>query len=321
MDGPFGRMHLIVNPRAGHRSVDRGWPGVKRVIEDGGLSYDVTFTERAGHAREAARAALDAGCRYIVAVGGDGTVHEVVNGMMDIDGPVDPDAVLGLVPSGSGCDFVKTFGIPHDAADAARHLLGDGMWGRIDIGRVRYRDAGGGEATRWFANIAEAGVGANVVVAASKMPRWLGGRTYRLAALKGVATYRPGNVRVAMHGRTARGGKTETPFADLEQRGTVSMVVVANGQFFGGGLRVAPRALPSDAMLDVLIGHGSTWDAVKGLRRMPTGSHVPDPKISEYLADRVTIEGDTLAVEADGEPLGTTPATFDLVPEALRLKI
>src|SRR2546422_1492491 len=131
-------MAVIVNPRAGRGAVARGWPAARAVLEETGESYDVTVTERPGHATEAARAAIDSGGRYVVAVGGDGTVHEVVQGMMTAEGPRGEDLVLGVVAAGSGSDFVKTFGLPADPAGAARHLLGDTLWGRLDLVHLSY---------------------------------------------------------------------------------------------------------------------------------------------------------------------------------------
>jgi diacylglycerol kinase (ATP) len=115
-------------------------------------------TTHPGHAAEAARDALQGGERYLVAAGGDGTVHEVVNGMLQDDQPIAEDAVLGVVAAGSGCDFVQSFGLPGDPVHAARHLAGDSAR-RIDVGKVTSA-AGGAETIRYFPNIAEAGLGA-----------------------------------------------------------------------------------------------------------------------------------------------------------------
>jgi YegS/Rv2252/BmrU family lipid kinase len=317
MSSPFGRARIVVNPRAGKGTVAGAWPSIERVLRDGGVEYDVTFTERTGHGVEIARAAVSHGSRFVVAVGGDGTVHEVVNGIMDAG---ERDVVLGVVPSGSGCDLARTFGLPQSSVDAARHLLGDGLWGRLDIGRVSYRTTEGDPAASWFVNIAEAGIGADVVLSAAKMTSRFGPRAYRLAALKAIATFRPARARLAMHGRRARGVTVGTPLDDVSHEGRFTMVVVANGQFFGGGLRVAPRAIPSDAMFDVLAGEGTKLDALRALRKMPSGTHVPHRTFAEYLADRVEL-GEGFSVEADGEALGRTPATFEIVPEALALKI
>ena len=293
------------------------------MLDDAGVAYDVTVTDRPGHGTDAARSAIGDGCTFVVAVGGDGTVHEVVNGMMAEEGPRNPAAVLGVVAAGSGCDFVKTFGLPQDPADAAKHLLGDTLWGKIDVGRIRCVDRDGAPHTRWFANIAEAGIGAEVVDAASRMPKFLGPRVYKLAALKAIVGFKPKVGTIAMHGRTTRGkhGEDET-LSGLDHDGVFSMVVVANGQFFGGGMRVAPRAVPGDGLFDVQISHGPRGEAVKAMQKMFKGEHIPSPFIKEYLAASVTVSGEKpILIEADGEVVGTTPATFDIVADAIPMKV
>lgn len=313
-------MHVIVNPHAGRNAVKRAWPAVRAVLEEAEIDHTVTITQRAGEATDAARRAIDDGRRYVVVVGGDGTVHEAVNGLMGADGPLDPETILGLVPAGSGCDFAKTFGITNDPVPAAQALITEGIWGKLDLGRVRFRAPDGSEAVRWFCNVAEAGIGASVVVSAARMPRLLGGLAYRLAAFGAVARYKPQSANISMNGMRARGRQGD--MGPIEHEATVTMVVVANCQFFGGGLRVAPRAIPSDAMLDVLIGEGSKGDAIRALRKMPTGTHVPDKTILEYLASHIEIDGpEPIPIEADGEPLGTTPARFEVVPAQISLKI
>lgn len=322
MGSPFGKMHVVVNPRAGRGAVERGWPAVRAVLDEAGIGYQVTITERRGHGTEATRSALEHGCGYVVAVGGDGTLHEVVNGMMDADGPVSPDAVLGVVAAGSGCDFVKTIGLPQDPAEAARHLLGETLWGRIDVGRIRYQERESKLATRWFANIAEAGLGADVVAAAARMPRWLGGRVYRVAAVKEIARHSPVPATIRMYGRKARGVRVDTPLEEIVHEGRISMLVVANGQFYGGGMQVAPRAVPGDGLLDVLVAHGTKGEAVRAMSKISKGTHVPSATILEFLATSVTLESpEPILIEADGEVLGTSPATFEVRRAAVRLKV
>ncbi|MGH2830566.1 MAG: diacylglycerol/lipid kinase family protein [Actinomycetota bacterium] len=322
MSHPFGPMRVIVNPRAGRGAVQRGWPSVRDVLDEAAVDYAVSFTERPGHGAELARAAMEAGERYVVAVGGDGTVHEVVNGLMEGEGSLDSDTVLGVVAAGSGCDFVKTFGLPQDAAASARHLLGDALWGAIDVGRVSTTAPAGSRSTRWFANIAEAGLGAEVVAAAARLPRFLGGAVYKIAAVKEIARHEPAEATIRMRGRKARGVAVDTPLGDLEWSGPLTLLVVANCQFYGGGMKVAPRAIPADGMLDVQISSGSKGDALKVMQKISRGEHLPNPNIKEFLAERIEVEAPApILVEADGEVLERTPAVFDVVPAALRLKI
>lgn len=314
-------MTLIANPRAGRGSVYTAVEAVRAALEADEIEVEVVFTDAPGHATVLARDAILGGSRFVTAMGGDGTVHEVVNGMMGEECALDPEAMLGLLPSGTGSDFVRTFGLPQDPVEAARHLTGKMTWGRLDVGRVRYVDAAGARASRWFINVAEAGIGAAVVQRASKMRR-AGALSYRIAALRTIIGYKPQDATVRMNGRTVRGTRPDTPLAEITHAARVTMAVVANGQFYGGGLRVAPRAIPSDAMFDVLIGEGSKLDAVRALQKMPNGTHVPDATIAEFLADVVRLDGpEPLQIEADGEFLGFSPASFDLVPSAIGLKI
>lgn len=313
---------VIVNPGAGRGAVERGWPAARVVLDEAGLGYDLLLTERPGHAGELARRAASEGATMVVAVGGDGTVHEVVNGLMGSDAAINPECRLGVIAAGSGCDFVKTFGLPPDPADAAKHLLGENVWGRIDLGRIRYVSRDGEEATRWFANIAEVGLGADVVDAAARMPKWLGGKVYKLAAVTQIAKHKPWEASVNLHGRKARGVRVDAPLEETSYDGPLSMIVVANCQFFGGGMKVAPRAIPSDGMLDVQIAHGPRSEAAKALTKIAKGTHIPSKFVLEYLATSMTITSDQpILIEADGEVIGTTPATFEVVGDAIPLKI
>jgi diacylglycerol kinase (ATP) len=323
MGSGFGRLHVMINPRAGRGSMKDLWPRLESFLAEQDLDVAPTFTERAGHATEATRQAIEDGATYIVAVGGDGTIHEVVNGMMGQDKPLNPDAVLGVIPGGSGCDFVRTFGLPQDPLDAARHLTGDGLWGRLDVARVTYASTAGGTGTRWFANVGEAGLGAAVVARASRMPRWLGGSVYRFAALREILALRPTSITLAMHGRKARGVRVDTPLEEMTHTGLCDLLIVANGQFFGGGMKVAPRAIPEDGLLDVLLASDlNRREAIGLMQKMFKAAHVPNPKVAEFLADRVEVTTDRpLTVEVDGEVLGTTPATFDVVAGAIPFKI
>lgn len=313
-------MHVIVDPRAGHGAVKRTWPVVRSLLEEAAIDHTVTITTQRGDAEQAAERAIDEGRRYVVVVGGDGTIHDAINGLMDAEGARDPDVILGLVPAGSGSDFARTFGISDDAEQAGRALLVEGTWGKLDLGRVWFRGEDGQEEVRWFCNVAEAGMGAQAVASAARMPRILRGLTSRLAASAAIARYQPHPATITLTGAPARGRPGEA--TEITHTGPITMLVVANGQFFAGGLRVAPRAIPSDAMLDVLIGEGTKREALRALRKMPTGGHVPDKTIREYLANVISLDAtEPLAVEADGKPLGTTPARFDVVQTSVTLKI
>lgn len=306
---PLGKPLLIANPAAG---LGRGTllARLRSALRDRGVDHDLQLTARAGHASELARRAVeDEGRTYLVAVGGDGTVHEVVNGMVDPrTGAVrGDDPVLGVVGNGSGCDLVRTFGLDRSPEVMSRHLATDDTL-TIDLGRIQHRDRRGAPATTLFINVAEAGIGANVVAAAAKLPRRLGPGRYAPAIVVAWGRFRRVPTRVAVDG-----GERTDP---------VCNVVVANAQFFGGGMHVAPRALPTDGRFNVQTWGGTPTDVIRAGRLVRSGQHLSRPDVREWQSARVEVDGDRpLLLEADGELLGYTPATFEVLPSVLRLKI
>jgi diacylglycerol kinase (ATP) len=296
MASPFGPIVIIANSRA-----TRGLPSARRVLGEYGLDHRVVLTTGPGHATRAAAAALADGERYLVAAGGDGTVHEVLNGMFLPDGrPAAADAVLGVLPMGSGCDFVRSFGIPRGSAGS---LAGDATR-LIDVGKVTL---GTGEV-RYFANIAEAGLGGSIVARAARLPRPLRGLRYSVAFWLVLPRFKQGQVRFDVDG-SARSDR-------------LLNVVVANCQYYGGGMRISPKSVVDDGVLDMLAMTGPRRVACTTLPKVYRGRHLPHPHITELRGQRIRVESEVpLLVEADGEILGTTPATFEIVPRAVRLKV
>ena len=305
MTSPFGRLVIIANPRAGQGKVERHLPEIERALTDARLAYRIVRTTHPGHATEAARQALESGDRYLVAAGGDGTVNEVLNGMLD-DGAAAYDALLGIVAAGSGCDLIKSLGVPGDAVRASQHLLTDAVR-HIDVGKVTFTD-GGHEVTRYFANIAEAGLGAAVVARTTKLPRSLGAAKYFCGFWLTLPAFHPAVVKLDADG------------SSFEWR--AHNVVVANCQYYGGGMHISPKSQPDDGMLDVLAMVGPKTDAFTMLPKIYKGTHLPHRDIAEARARTVRIDANPpLLIEADGEMLGTTPATFAVVPNAIRVKV
>jgi diacylglycerol kinase (ATP) len=303
MTSPFGPLVLIANPSAGRGAVSRALPRVESVLRNRNLAYRIVRTTHAGHATEAARQALSEGERYLVAVGGDGTVHEVVNGMVRDGGPMAADAVLGVVAAGSGCDFVRSFGLPDDAAQAAERLAGDRVRA-IDVGTVTCADG----TTRCFVNIAEAGLGGAVVARAAGLGRLLGGARYAAGFWLTLPRFRPAAVRLDADGQY--------------HAWRAYNVVVANCRFYGGGMQISPNSDPGDCLLDILVMTGPKSDSFSTLPKVYQGAHLPHRNIAELRAAQLTIEAEPgFPVEADGEVLGVTPASFGIIPGAIRLKV
>jgi diacylglycerol kinase (ATP) len=306
---PLGKPLLIANPAAG---LARGaaLARLQAALDELRVEHDVVVTSRRGHATELARRAVEQeGRTYLVAVGGDGTVHEVVNGLVDAGtGQLrGDDPVLGVVGNGSGCDLVRTFGLDRSPEVLARHLASDATM-RIDLGRVRFVDRAGAPAAAVFANIAEAGFGGSVVSAAARLPRRLGPSRYVVGIVAAWGRFRRVTTSV-----TVDGGERTDPLCN---------VVVANGQFFGGGLLVAPRAMPTDGRFNVQTWGGTPTDVLRAGRLLRTGRHLARPDVREWQSAEVTVDAaEPLPVEADGEMLGRTPASFDVLPSVLRFKL
>jgi diacylglycerol kinase (ATP) len=305
---PFGELTVIVNPHAGRRRVGEEVPALERTLKERDLPYRLLLTQGPGDATDLARAALADGGRFLVAVGGDGTVHEVVNGMFEDGTPVVEDAVLGVVAAGSGCDFVRTFGLPGDATRACAHLTGDNVY-PFDVIKISYTTKDGGTAVRYCANIAEAGLGAAVAARAAKLSPRLGRSRYFVAFWRELPAFRLAQVRVQSDRKV--------------YEGPAYQVVVGNCQFYGGGMRISPRSYPGDGVLDTLVFKGPKSDAFTMVPKVYKGDHIPSDHIEELRAKAaVRIEADRpLPIEADGEVLGTTPATFQVIPQRILMKL
>jgi diacylglycerol kinase (ATP) len=298
------RTVFLVNPAAENGTTGRRWPEIANRAAASGLSGDALISNRPGHLTELARRAVEDGAELLVAVGGDGTVYEVVNGIVGRAG-VD----LAIVPRGTGRDFVRTYGIPHRLDDALRTAR-DGRTREIDLGRARFRSSQGNTAEVYFANIASAGMSGAIAKRANETSKALGAKaSYFWATLAVFARWRTSEITVAV-GAALR-------------RARMHDVVVANGRYFGGGMMISPGAEPDDGLFDVLlIGNLTKRDLLLTLPKTYRGKHLPHPKAELLRGSIVEIDApEPLPVELDGEQPGTTPARFELVPRALRLRV
>ncbi len=267
------------------------------------------MTRGPGHAAALAREAVEeGGVRFVVAVGGDGTVHEVVNGLVDPEtGTRGRELILGVVPAGSGCDFARTFGLDRSPERLARHLDGGTLY-PIDVGRVRLNARDGHPRVVLFANIAEAGYGGIVAERANRLPRFLGASRYLFGVLAAIRHFGVRPARLVLD--------------HTEVSGALSNLVVANGQFFGGGMKIAPKAAPTDGLLDIQIEHARKREAIAIMPKVFKGEHLPHPDIEEFKRVRCTVTADRpLRIEADGEVLGHTPASFEVLKDLINLKV
>ncbi|MFQ5533954.1 MAG: diacylglycerol/lipid kinase family protein [Sphingomonadales bacterium] len=306
-------IHVIVNPASRNGGTLRRWHKLAPKIEATLGRFKTEFTERPGHATELARQALKAGAGRIIVVGGDGTLHEVVNGFFEHGAPINPHAVLGLLPIGTGADFARSLGLPKHP-EAQIGVLHQARTRRIDVGLVRCRDEDGEPYQRYFANLSSFGLSARVAgaVNSAKLPKRLGGPfAYALPALQALVSHHNSRLRL-----TFDGGRM--------QELTSAFVVAANGRYCGGGLKLAPESELADGQLDVIVvGDIGVLDGVAYIGRVYKGTHLRHPKIDQYRTTRLVAEAldpaIPVAIEADGEAFGALPAEIEILPRALKV--
>jgi YegS/Rv2252/BmrU family lipid kinase len=247
-----------------------------------------------------AQAAGEAQGPLLVVVGGDGTVNEVVNGVAGTD------AELAVLPSGTGQDLARSQGIPADFDEAVRVAL-EGETRRIDVGRVELADG----TSRYFANVGSAGMSGAVARRANAMSKRLGGKaTFFYALTREFLAWQNTQVTVELDDGVRR-------------EGAMHDVIVANGRWHGGGMKLAPEARQDDGRFDVVtIGDVSKVDFVTTAPKLYSGKYLSHPKVELLRSSTVAIDAaELLPLEVDGEPIGTTPARFEVAPAALRLRV
>jgi diacylglycerol kinase (ATP) len=297
---------VIVNPAAGAFSTRRKWPIISRLLNAIGIPFDFEYTEGVGHAIELARLAASDGYRYLVAVGGDGTVNEVANGILNSTNA--STTALGIVSTGTGSDFIRSVGISRDYTSACSALTSPRRLS-IDVGVVEYQRQGQ-TLKRFFINTAGVGFDAAAVRETERLPKYFGGTIpYIVGVLRALLTYKnkPVVIRVG----------------DKEESYRVLDVAVANGGYLGGGMHIAPEAELGDSLLDVVIvGDMGKLEFLKEFPKVYKGTHVSLSKVTMKKGTDINIESpEPTMVYADGELLGECPASFRVVPGALSLVI
>lgn len=286
---------ILVNPAAGGGRAAR----VARSL--GTTPGSMVVADSRERMRELAAGASATGHDRVVVVGGDGSVQDAVNGLLGGGRPVP----LGIVPAGSGNDLARSLGLPRDAQAALELALGD-LLTTVDAALARTPTA-----ARWFVSAAGVGFDAQVAAALARRPpaARLGSLGYLLTTLAELRRYR--NVRLAL--------RFETPEGELQIEQTCLFAAVANGPYYGGGMRICPEARLGDGLLDVcLVGDISRFGALREIPGIYRGAHVRNPAVSFFTVSAVQIDGGAQA-HLDGEPFGALPVRFEVVPAALRI--
>lgn len=308
---------IIINPQSAGGATRDAWPKIASVLNQHFGSFKPEFTTGPGEGVHVAAEAARKGAKLIIACGGDGTISEVANGILSAGS----EAVLGILPSGTGGDFRRTLKIPSRTADAAK-ILSNGRTREIDVGSVTFTCGNGELDTRYFLGVASFGMSADVIArvkqddgnsAAVRLPKWLSGRlSFGLAMAETAVKSKPSRITVQLDD-------------DAERHMTVANLCIANARYFGGGMKIAPHAKLDDGAFDVIcIGDIGAARILANAPRLYLGAHLNIPEVGHALAGKVSARpvnvDDRIEIEVDGELPGRLPATFQILPKALRVR-
>jgi YegS/Rv2252/BmrU family lipid kinase len=302
-------LHLVVNPVAGNGRAGRRWRDFAGELRRHGFGIEAHLTTGPGHATEIGARLAGEQVSTVVCVGGDGTVNEVVNGLIRDDQPVSQVTRLAVIPCGTGKDLSRALGT-RDVKQTAMALRG-GTTATMDVGKVQFVENRTGHLeTRYFVNVADAGIGAATAQRINNTSKRFGGLiSYMSGAVRTIAAFEPWLVEVEVDG---------TPVYS----GDAGMVVLANGRFFAGGMLVAPAASLCDGMLDVFVLEGVSRRVLLTslLPRVYRGTHVGQAGVRHLLGSSVAVRSETsMLLELDGEQTGSVPISAGVARRVLRV--
>ncbi len=300
------KIFFIVNPNSGMGVTGKEWPRIRDFARDKLGPFRSLITTAQGDATRLAREALKDGADLIICVGGDGTFNEILNGFMEKDTPIRPGSTLAFIPRGTGCDLRKSLQIPREPERVIRRIR-DFRVQSIDLGRIRYMNHGGGYSSRYFHNVISFGLGGEVVERVNNSSKALGGFiSFIRSTLVTIFTFDKKTIRL----------KVDNGFDHYISGWHFA---VANGQFQGGGMRIAPEASIDDGLFHVtVIGNLSLREVLINLYRLYNGTILEVKKVSSLTGKKVEAWSDQrVLLDMDGEQPGLLPATVDIIPKAL----
>lgn len=305
----FPRTRVIVNPESSKGETRKRWSQIKEALKSFIREFRFEFTEKPLQATEITRESIKEGYELIVGVGGDGTVNEIANGFFENETIMNKDATMGIIPSGTGNDFVKSLKIPKKIKEAIKHLK-EGNVLKIDVGKAKFIDHNGVETTRFFLNVADFGIGGEVVKRVNRKELSRRGKwAYWKALFESAVKFRGCEVKVFV--------------GEREITKNFFIGAIANGRIFGGNMLIAPTASLEDGLFDiVLVENISFMELLKNGIKLIRGTHLTHPKVQFFKEKTIKAlpkEGNVL-IELDGEQPGYLPALFETVPAILRVK-
>lgn len=298
---------FIINPNSNSGRTRENLERYQRIIQAHFNTAEFRFTEKRGHAKLLTRQALHEGAQLVVAVGGDGTANEVLNGFFLDHQTLAPDAHFAVIMCGTGCDFRRTLGWPIDFEAQVARIKMDQVK-KIDVGFLKSTSEDGVELTRYFLNEASLGLSGEIAKRVwqktGKKNKW----AYFLESIASLQKHHPYNFQV----------KSEHGDRQLEN---VSFLTFANGAYFGGGMLIAPNADLGDGYAEVVsLAKVNYWLAISKVHRLYRGTHLNLKQVNHFRAKALVIsekDGRKVPIETDGEPCGFLPARFEIIPQVL----
>ncbi len=304
------KLLVIVNPVSANGKTARIWPKHEKYLLNKGLNMARFYTRYPLHASELAREGVLKGYRRIMVVGGDGTVNEVVNGLLVDEELIASDIQLIIFSQGTGCDFIRSLGLKKGVDDVYQ-LIMDGKIKYIDLGKVTYITNQGTEDERYFLNVADLGIGGETVKLVNESSKLLGGfLTYLIGALRTIMKYKNKVMRLDIDGK------------EILQK-SINSIMVGNGQYFGGGIKITPGANLEDGKFKIVIlGNLNKWEIIMNLIKAYKGTHLSHPKVDVFNGKELSVNSpEKVLLEIDGETIGMLPARFNILYKKLPILV
>jgi YegS/Rv2252/BmrU family lipid kinase len=305
---PLKQITFIVNPNSANGATGRQWPTIGLKAKHRLGLFETLVTTGPGDATRLTRQAVLSGAEIVVCVGGDGTLNEVINGLMNQKGSIESKVLLGYIPRGTGCDLAKSIPVPLNLDRALDNIVSHRNR-KIDLGKLTYRDHRGRESYRYFHNVLSFGLGGEVDARVNRTSKLFGGfLSFIWATLISILRFDKKQIQLCVDN-----------FFDEEV--TVWNVAVANGQYHGGGMRVAPGAEINDGLFQVtVIGDLSIPEVFWNLPRLYNGKIYEQKKITKLIGRRVVASStQVVLLDMDGEQPGRLPVAIEMVPSALSI--
>jgi diacylglycerol kinase (ATP) len=305
------KTQVIVNPESDQGKTRKRWKHIKEGLKSFLKEFKYEFTEKPLQAIEISRVAIKEGTELIVGVGGDGTMNEIANGFYENQKIINPVASLGIVPSGSGCDFTKSLNIPRGFKNALE-VITQAPSSLIDVGRARFKNHSGEEEERFFVNVADFGIGGEVVKKVNQNRMGRKASSYLKCLISTFIAYKNKVLKIRIDDE-------ELPLDEY------LVGAISNGRIFGKGMKIAPNAELDDGFFDVVLVKGMKMlEFFRNAWKIYTGTHLSHPKISLVRGKKIEAlaadDKNEVLIEIDGEQVGMLPATFEIIPRNFLVK-